>query len=41
MARNITSAFNTAISAQNVIPFFAVSLAFNTGTLYLWNGYGE
>ena len=41
MARNITSAFNTAISAQNVIPFFAVSLAFNTGTLYLWNGYGD
>ena len=41
MARNITSAFNTAISAQNVVPFFAVSLAFNTGTLYLWNGYGD
>ena len=41
MARNITTAFNNAISAQNVIPFFAVSLAFNTGTLYLWNGYGD
>ena len=41
MARNITTAFNNAISAQNVIPFFAVSLAFNTGTLHLWNGYGD
>ena len=41
MARNITTAFNNAVSAQNVIPFFAVSLAFNTGTLYLWNGYGD
>jgi len=41
MARNITTAFNNAISAQNVIPFFAVSLAFSTGTLYLWNGYGD
>ena len=41
MARNITTAFNNAISAQTVIPFFAVSLAFSTGTLYLWNGYGD
>ena len=41
MARNITTAFNNAVSAQNVIPFFAVSLAFSTGTLYLWNGYGD
>ena len=41
MARNITSAFNTALQDEVVVPFFAVSLAFSTGTLYLWNGYGD
>ena len=41
MARNITTAFNNAVTAEVVVPFFAVSLAFNTGTLYLWNGYGD
>ena len=41
MARNITTAFNNAVTAEVVVPFFAVSLAFSTGTLYLWNGYGD
>ena len=41
MARNITTAYKNAIGSQVVVPFFAVSLAFNTGTLHLWNGYGD
>tara|TARA_Y100001972_G_C7621783_1_gene311857 strand:+ start:465 stop:1043 length:579 start_codon:yes stop_codon:yes gene_type:complete len=41
MARNITTAFNNAIKSEVVVPFFAVKLEFNTGTLYLWNGYGD
>ena len=41
MARSITTAFNTAIKSQVVRPFFACELAFSTGTLYFWNGYGD
>ena len=41
MARNITTAFKNATLAEVVVPFFAVKLEFNTGTLYLWNGYGD
>ena len=41
MARNITSAFNTAITSQVVRPFLAVELEFSTGTLRFWNGYGD
>ena len=41
MARSITTAFNTAIKGQVVRPFFACELAFSTGTLYFWNGYGD
>jgi hypothetical protein len=41
MARNITTAFNNAITSQVVVPFFAVKLEFSTGTLYVWNGYGD
>ena len=41
MARNITTAFNNAVTAEVVVPFFAVSLAFSTGTLLFWNGYGD
>ena len=41
MARSITTAYNNAIKAQTVIPFFATELAFNTGTLRFWNGYGD
>ena len=41
MARNITTAFKNATLAEVVVPFFATKLEFNTGTLYLWNGYGD
>ena len=41
MARNITTAYNNAITSDTVIPFFATELAFNTGTLRFWNGYGD
>ena len=41
MARNITTAYNNAIKSDTVIPFFATELAFNTGTLRFWNGYGD
>ena len=41
MARSITTAFNNAIKSQVVIPFFSCELAFSTGTLYFWNGYGD
>ena len=41
MARNITSAFNTAITSSVVSPFFASKLELSTGTLYLWNGVGD
>ena len=39
MARNITTAYNTAITSTVVRPFFATQLDLSTGTLYLWNGY--
>jgi len=41
MARSITTAFNNAIKSQVVRPFLACELAFSTGTLYFWNGYGD
>ena len=41
MARSITTAFNTAIKSKVVRPIFACELAFSTGTLYFWNGYGD
>ena len=41
MARNITSAFNTAIGDSVVRPIFAVELDFSDGMLRFWNGYGD
>ena len=41
MARDITSAFNTAITNQVVKPIIAVELDFSDGILRLWNGYGN
>ena len=41
MARDITSAFNTAITNQVVKPIIAVELDFSDGVLRLWNGYGN
>ena len=40
MARNITSAFNTAIGDSVVRPIFAVELDFSDGMLRFWNGSG-
>jgi len=40
MARDITSAFNTAIKAKYVRPIFAIELDISDGTLRLWGGYG-
>jgi len=41
MARDITSAFNTAITNQVVKPIVALELDFSDGILRLWNGYGN
>ena len=41
MARNITSAFNTAIKSKVVKPIVGIELEFSDGTLRLWNGYGN
>tara|TARA_R110000787_G_scaffold34563_3_gene89397 strand:- start:102 stop:680 length:579 start_codon:yes stop_codon:yes gene_type:complete len=41
MARDITSAFNTAITNQVVKPIMALELDFSDGILRLWNGYGN
>ena len=41
MARNITSAFNTAITSTIVRPIFATELDFSTGILRFWGGYGD
>jgi len=41
MARNITSAFNTAIKSKDVRPIMAVELDFSDGILKMWNGYGD
>ena len=41
MARDITSAFNTAITSKVVRPLMAVELEFSDGTLRMWNGYGD
>ena len=41
MARNITSAFNTAITNKVVRPIMAVELDFSDGVLKMWNGYGN
>ena len=41
MARNITSAFNTAITNTVVRPIFAVELDLSTGILRFWNGLGD
>ena len=41
MARDITSAFNTAIKSTNVRPIFAIELEISDGTLRFWGGYGS
>ena len=41
MARDITSAFNTAITNKVVRPLIAIELDFSDGILRMWNGYGS
>tara|TARA_R110000751_G_scaffold268560_1_gene368284 strand:- start:81 stop:659 length:579 start_codon:yes stop_codon:yes gene_type:complete len=41
MARDITSAFNTAIIDTVVKPIFAIELELSDGTLRFWTGYGN
>ena len=41
MARSITTAFNNALKAEALRPFLAVELEFSTGSLLIWNGYGD
>lgn len=41
MSRNLTSAVETQLEAQELQPFFAIKLNFDSGALRLWTGYGE
>ena len=41
MSRTITSALDTALTADSYEPFFAIDLEFDTQPLYLWTGYGS
>ena len=41
MARDITSAFNTAITNQVVRPIVGIEMDFSDGILRMWNGYGN
>ncbi len=41
MSRDITSAFNNAITDRVVRPLMAIELEFSDGTLRMWNGYGD
>ena len=41
MTRSSTTAFNNAIAADNVDPFFAVKLEFESGDTRLWTGTGD
>jgi len=41
MSRNITTAFNNAITNAVVKPIVGVELEFSDGTLRMWNGYGN
>jgi len=41
MSRNLTTAVSNQLSADELQPFFAVKLNFDSGALRLWTGYGE
>tara|TARA_R110000803_G_scaffold32023_6_gene70909 strand:- start:2459 stop:3037 length:579 start_codon:yes stop_codon:yes gene_type:complete len=41
MSRDITSAFNDALTDRVVKPLLAVKLDFSDGILRMWNGYGD
>lgn len=40
MTRTVTTAVNNEFTATELSPFFAVELAFESGTVRLWTGYG-
>ena len=41
MSRVVPSALLTALSNNEIEPFYAVDLNFDTSPLYLWTGYGD
>ena len=41
MSRDITTEVLDALDDAVVYPFFAVDLAFSSGPLYMWSGYGD
>lgn len=41
MTRDISTAFQTALEAEEVKPFYAAQLDLDAGPLRLWTGYGE
>jgi len=41
MSRDITTEVLDALDDDVVYPFFAVDLAFSSGPLYMWSGYGD
>lgn len=38
MARSVTSALNTELTASELEPFFLIDLGFDSGALYFWTG---
>lgn len=41
MSRNLTTAVSNQLSADELEPFFAIKLNFDSGALRLWTGYGD
>lgn len=41
MSRNLTTAVQNQLAASELQPFFAIKLAFDSGDVKLWTGYGD
>lgn len=41
MSRDITATVSNALDDAVIAPFFAVDLDFDSGSLYVWSGYGD
>ena len=41
MSRTVPAALLTALAQKEVEPFYAVEIAFDSGTVRLWTGYGD
>jgi hypothetical protein len=41
MSRTVPAALLTALAQPEVQPFYAVEMAFDSGTVRLWTGYGD